>query len=120
MKDISDLEFMINSLYKKWKYHVGHTYEWQKKNEAMFNDIVARLEALERRTYESDEGGCDEGTFDPEPCQQIPTDEELSIDDLDEFTIYWWGPDVDGKRSLADAIESGRMSEFVRTVLTRY
>lgn len=22
MKDISDLEYMINSLYKKWKYHL--------------------------------------------------------------------------------------------------
>lgn len=91
MKDISDLEFMINSLYKKWKYHVGHTYEWQKKNEAMFNDIVARLEALERRTYESDEGGCDEGTFDPEPCQQIPTDNEIptliSYERLDEVKL---------------------------------
>lgn len=53
MKDISDLEYMINSLYKKWKYHVGHTYEWQEKNEANLRDITARLESLEKRTQES-------------------------------------------------------------------
>lgn len=45
------------------------------------------------------------------------TDEDLPIDDLDEFAIYWWGPDVDGENSLADAIESGQMSEFARAVL---
>lgn len=45
------------------------------------------------------------------------TEKDLPIDDLDEFAIYWWGPDVDGENSLAEAIESGQMSEFARAVL---
>lgn len=49
--------------------------------------------------------------------QATQTKKDLPIDDLDEFAIYWWGPDVDGENSLAEAIESGRMSEFARAVL---
>lgn len=45
------------------------------------------------------------------------TDQDLPIDDLDEFSVYWWGPDVDGENSLAEAIESGQMGEFARAVL---
>lgn len=49
--------------------------------------------------------------------QATQTKKDLPIDDLDEFAVYWWGPDVDGENSLADAIESGQMSEFARAVL---
>lgn len=49
--------------------------------------------------------------------QATQTKKDLPIDDLDEFAIYWWGPDVDGENSLAEAIESGQMSEFARAVL---
>ena len=49
--------------------------------------------------------------------QATQTKKDLPIDDLDEFAVYWWGPDVDGENSLAEAIESGQMSEFARAVL---
>lgn len=45
------------------------------------------------------------------------TVQDLPIDDLDEFSVYWRGPDVDGENSLAEAIESGQMGEFARAVL---
>lgn len=48
----------------------------------------------------------------PEP--QRPTDEEL-----DEFTIYWWGSETD-ERSVSDVIECGSMAAYARAVLARW
>jgi hypothetical protein len=48
----------------------------------------------------------------PEP--QGPTDEEL-----DEFAIYWWGPETD-ERSVSDVIESGSMAAFAQAALARW
>jgi hypothetical protein len=48
----------------------------------------------------------------PEP--QGPTDEEL-----DEFAIYWWGPETDA-RLVSDVIEWGGMAAFARAVLARW
>ena len=51
-------------------------------------------------------------TSPPEP----PTDEEL-----DEFAIYWWGPDTDERTvSVSDAIECCNMGSFARAVLKRW
>jgi hypothetical protein len=47
----------------------------------------------------------------PEP--QGPTDAEL-----DEFAIYWWGPETD-ERSVSDVIECGSMTAYARAVLAR-
>lgn len=43
--------------------------------------------------------------------------ENQADDDMDEFCIYWWGSNTD-ERTIADAIEDGSMSTFVRAVLT--
>jgi len=77
MKDICDLEYMINSLYKKWRYHVGHTYEWQDKNEARFRDIIDRLEVLEQQQRP--------GLADPDPCAEgfCPVDLFRPIDETE-------------------------------------
>jgi hypothetical protein len=48
----------------------------------------------------------------PEP--QGPTDEEL-----DEFAIYWWGPETD-ESLVSDVIECGSMVAYARAVLARY
>ena len=48
----------------------------------------------------------------PEP--QGPTDEEL-----DEFAIYWWGPETD-ERLVSDVIEWGGMAAYARAVLARW
>ena len=44
---------------------------------------------------------------------------ELSHDDdgLDEFATFWWGPETD-KLTVTEAIESGQMTAFIRTVST--
>jgi hypothetical protein len=34
-------------------------------------------------------------------------------DDLDEFATFWWGPETDAL-SVAEAIENGQMTAFVR------
>lgn len=54
MKDIRDIEEMIYVLHNKLRHLTKWTYKWQGENEAMFRDITARLEALEKRTQESD------------------------------------------------------------------
>jgi hypothetical protein len=43
-----------------------------------------------------------------------PSDEEL-----DEFAVFWWGPDTD-ERTAAEAIECGSMAAFARAVLARW
>jgi hypothetical protein len=48
----------------------------------------------------------------PEP--QGPTNEEL-----DEFAIYWWGPETD-ESLVSDVIECGSMVAYARAVLARY
>ena len=48
----------------------------------------------------------------PEP--QGPTDEEL-----DEFAIYWWGPETE-ESSVSDVIEIGSMAAYGRAVLARW
>jgi hypothetical protein len=44
---------------------------------------------------------------------------ELSHNDdgLDEFAIFWWGPETDNL-TVAEAIESGQMTAFIRAVST--
>jgi len=50
------------------------------------------------------------------PPPEPPTDEEL-----DEFAIYWWGPDTDERTvSVSDAIECCNMVSFARAVLDRW
>jgi hypothetical protein len=81
------------------------------------------LSALEAEGYE-------EWSIDPEdrplceraraalatPPPEPPTDEEL-----DEFAIYWWGPDTDERTvSVSDAIECCNMVSFARAVLERW
>jgi hypothetical protein len=41
----------------------------------------------------------------------------LSDDDLDEFAVFWWGPEAD-ELNIAEAIENGQMTTFVRAVFT--
>lgn len=48
------------------------------------------------------------------PSPEPPTDGEL-----DEFAIYWWGPDTD-ERTVSDAIECCNMGSFARAVLKRW
>jgi len=48
----------------------------------------------------------------PEP--QGPSDQEL-----DEFAIYWWGPETD-ERLVSDVIEWGGMAAYARAVLARW
>jgi len=48
----------------------------------------------------------------PEPV--APTDEEL-----DEFAVFWWGPDTD-ERTVTDVIECCSMTAYVRAVLARW
>jgi hypothetical protein len=48
----------------------------------------------------------------PEP--QGPTNEEL-----DEFAIYWWGPETD-ERLLSDVIEWGGMAAYAQAALARW
>jgi hypothetical protein len=48
----------------------------------------------------------------PEP--QGPTNEEL-----DEFAIYWWGPETD-ESLVSDVIECGSMVAYARAVLARW
>jgi len=48
----------------------------------------------------------------PEP--EGPTDEELN-----EFAVYWWGPDTD-ERSVEDVIQCGGMAVFARALLARW
>ena len=43
-----------------------------------------------------------------------PTDEEL-----DEFAVFWWGPDTD-ERTATEVIECGSMAAFARAVLARW
>jgi hypothetical protein len=45
------------------------------------------------------------------------TELQHTDDDLDEFAIFWWGPDTDGLTVTA-AIENGQMTAFVRAVAT--
>ena len=45
---------------------------------------------------------------------EAPTDEEL-----DEFVVFWWGPDTD-ERTVTDVIEGGSMAAFVRAALERW
>ncbi len=40
-----------------------------------------------------------------------------SDDGLDEFATFWWGPETD-KLTVAEAIESGQMTAFIRAVPT--
>lgn len=50
------------------------------------------------------------------PPPKPPTNEEL-----DEFAIYWWGPDTDERTvSVSDAIECCNMGSFARAVLKRW
>jgi hypothetical protein len=42
---------------------------------------------------------------------------ELSDDDLDEFAIFWWGPENDDL-AVSEAIESGQMTAFIRALST--
>jgi hypothetical protein len=44
---------------------------------------------------------------------------DLTDDELDEFIIFWWGPDTDGLE-LSAMIENGLMSTFVRAVLDQW
>ena len=77
---------------------------WETRGQALVGDFSPQEAAFTAFKYGIYQQA--KGTFD-----KVPTD------DLDEFAVYWWGPDVDGENSLADAIESGRMSEFARAVL---
>jgi hypothetical protein len=43
----------------------------------------------------------------------------FSIDDLDEFCLWWWGSDND-ERTVAEVIESGSMAAFAEAVLARW
>ena len=38
-------------------------------------------------------------------------------DDLDEFAVFWWGPDPD-TLTVTEAIESGQMTAFIRAIST--
>ena len=38
-------------------------------------------------------------------------------DDLDEFAVFWWGPEPD-TLTITEAIESGQMTAFIRAVST--
>jgi hypothetical protein len=40
-----------------------------------------------------------------------------SDDGLDEFATFWWGPETDNL-TIAEAIESGQMTAFIRAVST--
>jgi len=40
-----------------------------------------------------------------------------SDDDLDEFATFWWGAETDNL-TVAEAVESGQMTAFVRAVST--
>jgi hypothetical protein len=42
----------------------------------------------------------------------------MTKDDWDEYAIYWWGPETDGL-SIADAIDSGVMTEFILDLLNK-
>ena len=48
------------------------------------------------------------------PPPEPPTDEEL-----DEFVVFWWGPDTD-ERTVTDVIEGGSMAAFARAALHRW
>ena len=48
------------------------------------------------------------------PPPEPPTDEEL-----DEFVVFWWGPDTD-ERTVTDITEGGSMAAFARAALERW
>ena len=52
-------------------------------------------------------------------AERRPTAVELrhSDDDLDEFATFWWGAETDNL-TVAEAVESGQMTAFVRAVST--
>ena len=40
----------------------------------------------------------------------------LTDEELDEFAVFWWGPDTD-ERTATEVIECGSMAAFARAVL---
>ena len=42
-----------------------------------------------------------------------------TIEELDEFLIWWWGPDTD-ECSVTDAIQDGQMAELLQDALKRW
>jgi len=43
----------------------------------------------------------------------------LTDEELDEFAVFWWGPDTD-ERTATEVIECGSMAAFARAVLARW
>lgn len=56
---------------------------------------------------------------DPMPTDFRALCAELHAEELDEFAIYWWGPETD-ERSVSDVIECGSMAAYARAVLARW
>ena len=42
-----------------------------------------------------------------------------TIEELDEFLVWWWGPDTD-ECTITDAIQDGQMAELVQDALKRW
>jgi hypothetical protein len=83
--------------------------------------LLSEIQALRRAV--ADEVGCSSPEASviararaalAQPELQGATDEEL-----DEFAIYWWGPETE-ESSVSDVIEIGSMAAYGRAVLARW
>jgi len=43
----------------------------------------------------------------------------FTVDELDEFCLWWWGSDND-ERTVTDVIESGSMAAFAEACIARW
>jgi hypothetical protein len=43
----------------------------------------------------------------------------FTVDELDEFCLWWWGSDND-ERTVTDVIESGSMTAFAEACIARW